>query len=43
MPFPGLSVVEVGVGRASILQFGRRYADSVMLPQPGEAGLPPCV
>lgn len=42
MPFPGLSVVEVGVGRASILQFGRRYADSVMLPQPGEAGLLPC-
>lgn len=42
MPFPGLSVVEVGVGHASILQFGGRYADSMMLLQLGEAGLLPC-
>lgn len=41
MSFPSLSVVEVGVGRAPILQFGGRYTNSVMLPQLGETGLPP--
>ena len=32
MPFPSLSVVEVGVGHVSILQSGGRHADSVTLP-----------
>lgn len=41
MPFPGLSEAEAGVGCASILQSVEDNANSVTLPQPHEAVLPP--